>query len=87
MPVLGELFKSDRFERNETELLIIATPYLVQPTNRRIPLPTDPLISGNPEQGRAGFLAESPNAPDTIPLNAASPMAQNQSLRAGFIVE
>ena len=30
-PVLGKLVSSERFERRETELLIIVTPYLVQP--------------------------------------------------------
>lgn len=31
-PVLGQLFRSQNFERRETELVIIATPYLVEPT-------------------------------------------------------
>ena len=31
IPILGKLFKSDRFKRNETELVIIVTPYLVRP--------------------------------------------------------
>ncbi|MEO3474545.1 pilus assembly protein N-terminal domain-containing protein [Roseomonas sp. CAU 1739] len=33
IPVLGALFRSDRFRRNETELVIIITPYLVRPTS------------------------------------------------------
>ena len=31
-PILGQLFRSQDFERRETELVIIATPYLVEPT-------------------------------------------------------
>ena len=31
IPILGALFRSDRFQRNETELVIIVTPYLVRP--------------------------------------------------------
>lgn len=31
IPILGALFRSDSFQRNETELVIIVTPYLVQP--------------------------------------------------------
>lgn len=31
VPVLGSLFSSRRFQRNETELVIIITPRLVQP--------------------------------------------------------
>ena len=30
-PVLGELMKSEGFQRNETELVVIVTPYLVEP--------------------------------------------------------
>ncbi len=31
MPILGNLFRSKRFQRNETELVILITPYLVEP--------------------------------------------------------
>ncbi len=31
VPILGELFKSKSFKRNESELLIMVTPYLVKP--------------------------------------------------------
>ena len=34
MPVLGALFRQKTIERNETELVIIATPYLVKPVGR-----------------------------------------------------
>ena len=34
IPVLGTLFRSKDFQRNETELVIIATPYLVRPVAR-----------------------------------------------------
>ena len=33
IPVLGALFRSTRFQRNETELVIIVTPYLVRPVS------------------------------------------------------
>ena len=32
LPVLGTLFRSRDFQRNETELVILVTPYLVSPT-------------------------------------------------------
>lgn len=35
VPILGELFKSKRFQRNETELVILITPYLVTPSSTR----------------------------------------------------
>lgn len=42
VPVLGALFRSDRFRRNETELVILVTPYLVRPAApRRLAAPTD----------------------------------------------
>jgi len=42
VPVLGALFRSTRFRKNETELVIIVTPYLVKPVSANdIALPTD----------------------------------------------
>lgn len=35
MPILGNLFRSKRFQRNETELVILITPYLVEPVRTR----------------------------------------------------
>ena len=44
VPVLGQLFQSQRFKRYETELVILITPYLVQPSsNRNFALPNDRL--------------------------------------------
>jgi len=36
IPVLGTLFKSDAYQRSETELVIIITPYFVEPTSGRL---------------------------------------------------
>lgn len=33
IPVLGALFKSDAYQRNETELVIVVTPYFVEPVD------------------------------------------------------
>lgn len=41
IPILGALFRSASFQKNETELIIIVTPYLVKPSNSRIADPTD----------------------------------------------
>jgi pilus assembly protein CpaC len=42
LPILGALFRSQGFRRNETELVIVVTPYLVKPVNAdQIALPTD----------------------------------------------
>ena len=41
--MLGSLFRSTGFQRNETELVIVITPYLVKPVDNasQIVLPTD----------------------------------------------
>ncbi|MFZ1989465.1 MAG: type II and III secretion system protein family protein [Alphaproteobacteria bacterium] len=42
VPVLGALFRSRDFQNNETELVVMVTPYLVKPTEeKKIALPTD----------------------------------------------
>ncbi len=42
IPVLGALFRSAEYERNQSELVIIVTPYLVTPTRgEALALPTD----------------------------------------------
>ena len=48
IPVLGTLFNSDSFRRGETELVIVVTPYLVQPVSaNEIKLPTDAFQDSN----------------------------------------
>lgn len=49
IPILGPLFRSDKYLRNESELVIIVTPYLVRPAGSptRLALPTDGLVRPN----------------------------------------
>jgi pilus assembly protein CpaC len=49
IPVLGALFRSTRFQRQETELVIIVTPYLVQPvaSPAGLAVPTDTVVPAN----------------------------------------
>ena len=44
VPILGPLFRSDSFQRNESELVIIVTPYTVRPV-------ADPLALRQPDDG------------------------------------
>jgi pilus assembly protein CpaC len=37
VPVLGQLFRSDRFQKDETELLVLVTPRLTQPSQLDLP--------------------------------------------------
>jgi len=41
IPILGALFRSTKYRRSETELVIIVTPYLVRPTSGQLAAPTD----------------------------------------------
>ena len=47
VPVLGALFRSDAFQRNETELVILVTPFIVKPVSDEalLHLPTDGLTA------------------------------------------
>jgi pilus assembly protein CpaC len=47
LPIIGALFRSDRFQRGETDLVVIVTPYLVQPVQTRLAAPTDGLLLPN----------------------------------------
>jgi pilus assembly protein CpaC len=51
-PVLGSLFRSRDFINNETELVIIVTPYLVRPTSpANLRTPADGFM--NPSEGES----------------------------------
>ncbi|MGI4941902.1 MAG: type II and III secretion system protein family protein [Janthinobacterium lividum] len=43
LPILGALFRSDSFQKQETELVIVVTPYIVKPVSNpdAVHLPTD----------------------------------------------
>ncbi len=47
VPVLGDLLKSDSFQRNETELVVMITPYLVKPFAQAEAAPPSPKVSGD----------------------------------------
>lgn len=77
VPVLGALFRSDRFQRNETELVIIITPYVVRPQNDPAALrqPNDRLLP--PSDVERGLLARQtgrePGPPARLPGIATRP--------------
>jgi pilus assembly protein CpaC len=50
IPIIGAVFRSDRFQRGETDLVVIVTPYLVQPVQTRLAAPTDGLKLPNDAQ-------------------------------------
>jgi pilus assembly protein CpaC len=81
IPVLGALFRSTSFQRGETELVIVVTPYLVQPiSDRQISLPTDGYAVPNAAEqfflqrdsaGRAGAVRPMPSAAGGSAANPA----------------
>ena len=55
IPILGTLFRSRDFIKNETELVVIVTPYLVKPTSRQeLSTPADGLYAAT--DMKANFL-------------------------------
>ncbi len=57
IPILGSLFRSTNFRKGETELVIVVTPYLVNPVDANdIKLPTDGYQSPNEVQRLLGNM-------------------------------
>lgn len=57
IPILGSLFRSTSYRKGETELVIVVTPYLVNPVNANdIKLPTDGFQSPNDIQRLLGNM-------------------------------
>ena len=66
VPVLGALFRSSAYQRNESELVIIVTPYIVQPVSdiTQLHLPTEGLVFANDlEQVLLGRLTSKSASP------------------------
>jgi len=70
IPILGQLFRSNLFQHNETELVIIVTPYLVQPSNVALSAPTDGFILPHDAQR----IATSDTYRQTLPAPAKGPV-------------
>ncbi len=72
LPVLGALFRSNEFRRNETELVIAVTPYLVDPVKTDdVKLPTDNFRPASQMDmffyGKLGGVSGSASAPTAGP--------------------
>ena len=74
IPIIGALFRSTRYRRAETELVIIVTPYLVRPVSGQLALPTNGyrsptdgqrILGGQSYKGTSGGAASAlvPGAP------------------------
>ena len=80
IPILGSLFRSDSYQRNETELVIIVTPYIVRPVNTvtALRMPTQGTMLPNDIE-RLLWLKQ------VVPSSSAT--AQRVPGQAGFVVE
>ena len=85
VPILGALFRSDNFQRNETELVIVVTPYLVRPVAHQtmLHLPTD---GYQPPSDLERILLLRQSARQGSPEAANLPPTQIPG-NAGFIVQ
>jgi pilus assembly protein CpaC len=98
LPILGALFRSKNFNRSETELVIVVTPYLVKPVSaNQVALPTDGYrtptdfqqnILGQSFDGKTGeqrpMPRREPATPDQPTLGAVTPRpSEKQSAAAG----
>ena len=85
LPIIGALFQSDRFQRNESELVIIVTPYIVRPVDAdQLRTPIDPY--------RAPPLAARGDQPAvqrrTVPVNPAQTGRLGEAPKhSGFIID
>ncbi len=83
LPILGALFRSRDYQKEETELLIVVTPYLVRATSvSNLPKPDDGFADSSDPQavllGRINRLYASPNNPEAV---------KNFKGRVGFILD
>ena len=78
VPVLGALFKSNGWKRNETELMIVITPYLVKPvSDSQIALPTDGINSIDDAQRIIMGKVTDKTGSKNRPLPTIAPAASN----------
>jgi pilus assembly protein CpaC len=74
LPVIGPLFKSDLFQRDESELVIVITPYIVKPVSQAnlIGAPTDGFV---PAADADRLLRYRQRASGTDPVTVVAPSA------------
>jgi pilus assembly protein CpaC len=88
LPVLGALFRSSSFQRNESELVIIVTPYVVAPASGPgdLHLPTEGIVfASDLEQMLLGRLTTAEGK--AVPPEPASADRPHLSGAAGLILE
>jgi len=82
IPILGELFRSNRFRRDETELVILVTPYIVRPVSapQVLAAPTDATMA--PEGTQKFLLGQ-----EGVPVPSQTPAPAGLAGPVGFVIE
>jgi pilus assembly protein CpaC len=88
LPILGALFRSTSYRRDETELVVVVTPYLVRPVSGQLATPIDGYRVPNDIQrdfGGQSFTGVSSRTPTAVPAPAsAAPGLSGGSAAPGF---
>ncbi|WP_416379073.1 type II and III secretion system protein family protein [Altererythrobacter sp. H2] len=72
VPILGNLFRSRSFRKGETELVIVVTPYLVNPvSDGDIKLPTDGFHAASELESLLGFRDNAGKSGESRPMPSA----------------
>ncbi|HKT16647.1 MAG TPA: type II and III secretion system protein family protein [Stellaceae bacterium] len=87
LPVLGPLFRSTQFQRNESELVILVTPYLVRPVSeQRLATPSD----GYTPPNDLDMVLDGKTQRPSLPVGGKEPVGPEGSGAigpAGFILQ
>lgn len=87
LPILGRLFQSVEFQRDETELVILVTPYIVQPvSDGSLTLPTDPIF-GASRTAPGGPVPHEDDLPPQPLSQVDRPTSRMLAERSGFILK
>ena len=86
LPILGALFRSTNFRRDETELVVIVTPYLTRPVSGQLATPIDGYrVPNDIQRDFGGQSFEGVNHPTPTAVAApAVPAASGSSAAPGF---
>jgi|HubBroStandDraft_1064217.scaffolds.fasta_scaffold00087_27 pilus assembly protein CpaC len=91
LPILGPLFRSTNFARNESELVVVVTPYITEPIAdpRALRLPTDGLAPPNDIDLilRGRVAARNPTSADGAAAASANSDTPHLAGDAGFDIE
>ncbi|MCJ2086608.1 type II and III secretion system protein family protein [Methylobacterium sp. E-005] len=86
LPILGALFRSRDYQRMETELMIMVTPYIARVMEpKQVSRPDDNFVDST--DGQAVLLGQINRLYGKVAPTSAAPVGQSYRGRVGFIVE